>query len=71
MIKIKCDVCGKEDRDINTLILIKKKIDYCNDPKCKRKVVKIRHELERELEAQKNMLISVMRRKENQLLKRL
>ena len=71
MIKVKCDICGKDDLNINSLILINKKIDYCNDPKCIRKVTKIKEELKRELEAQKNMLYAVMRRKQNQLLKKL
>ena len=56
MIKVKCDICGKDDLNINSLILINKKIDYCNNLKCIRKTTKIKEELKRELEAQKNML---------------
>ena len=69
MIKVKCDICGKEDIDINTLVLVRKKIDYCNDHKCIRKALKIRKELEKELEAQKNMLFSALKEKEKELLK--
>lgn len=40
---IKCDLCGNEETadNINTLILHKKKIDYCNRKKCNKKILEI------------------------------
>lgn len=71
MIKVKCDICGKEDLDINTLILMRKKIDYCNNMRCMKKVKEIRKELEKELESQKEMLYAALKRKEKELLKKI
>ena len=71
MIKVKCDICGKEELDINTLILIKKKIDYCNNKKCIGQAIKIRKELEKEREMQENMFMSALRNKEKELMKKI
>lgn len=71
MVKIikKCDICGKDISDINTLVLFKKKIDYCKNPKCIRKAMKIKTAMERELDYQKHMLCIAMKSKENNLIK--
>ena len=69
MIKIKCDICGKEDLDINTLVLYRKKIDFCNNLKCKRKILKIQKEFEREIKYQNTLFDCYLRSKEKQLLK--
>jgi len=71
MIKVKCDICGKEDLNINTLVLIRKKIDYCNNRKCIRQAIKIRKELEKEKETQENMFMSALRNKEKELMKKI
>lgn len=69
MIKIKCDICGEEDRNINTIILYKKKIDYCNKPKCTKKAYRIAKELEKEIKVQNMLFNFTLKSKENQLIK--
>lgn len=69
MIKIKCDICGKEDLNVNTLFLYRKKIDFCNSLKCKKKILKIQKEFEREIKYQNTLFDCYLRSKEKQLLK--
>ena len=69
MIKIKCDICGKEDNNIDTLVLYRKKIDYCNNIKCKRKIMKIEKEFRKEIKYQNFMFDCALRNKEKRLLK--
>ena len=69
MIKIKCDICGKEDLNINTLILYKRKIDYCSDIRCTDKIDKIKKELEKEVKLQNIYFKSALKEKEKQLMK--
>lgn len=71
MIQVKCDICGKEDLHINSIVLFRKKLDYCNSPKCIKKALNVRKILEREVEAQNKILIAVLKRKENELLKKI
>ncbi len=68
-IKIKCDICGKEQKHINTLILHKKKIDYCDSKKCEKKALKIMEKFKREIEYQNVMYNSILKSKENELIK--
>lgn len=69
MIEIKCDICGKQDVKINTLILHKKKIDYCNDEKCIEKVGNIKKEFEREVKVQNIYFNAALKQKENELIR--
>ena len=69
MIKIKCDVCGEEVARLNTLVLYRKKIDYCDNPNCHRKALKLRKELEKEVKVQNIYFNSALKKKENQLIR--
>lgn len=48
MIIIKCDLCGKQYGNMNTLILYKQKIDYCKD--CAKEVARLKKEFQKEVE---------------------
>ena len=71
MVKIikKCDICGKDIDEVNTIILFKNKIDFCESPKCIKKAKKIKQIIERELDYQRKMLSISMKNKEKQVLK--
>lgn len=69
MIKIKCDICKEEVTRLESLILYRKTIDYCNNPNCYRKALKIRKELEKEVKVQNIHFNSALRNKENQLMR--
>jgi len=71
MVKIikKCDVCGKDIEEVNTIILYKNKIDFCESPKCIKKARKISQIIERELKYQNKMLDISMKNKEKEVLK--
>ena len=69
MLKMKCDVCGKETKELNTIIFYKKKIDYCNNQKCTRIAIKLMREFQREVNAQNIIYNCVLKSKEKKLLK--
>ena len=55
--------------NMNTLILYRKKIDYCDEPRCNRVALKLRKELEKEVKVQNIYFNSALKKKENQLIK--
>lgn len=69
MFKMKCDVCGKETKELNTIIFYKKKIDYCNSKKCIKIALKLMKEFQREVKAQNIIYNCVLKSKEKKLLK--
>ena len=69
MIKIKCDICKEEVTRLNILVLYRKKIDYCDNPNCHRKALKLRKELEKEVKVQNIYFNSALKKKENQLIR--
>lgn len=71
MTKFKCDICGKETKDLNTIIFYKKKIDYCNNKKCTKTALKLMKEFQREVKTQNIIYNCVLKSKENKLLKNL
>ena len=40
MIIYKCDICGKESHELETIVLYSQRIDYCEN--CKSKVTKMK-----------------------------
>ncbi len=69
MIKIKCDICGEDVVRLDTLILYKKRIDYCDNPNCHRRALKLRKELEKEVKVQNIHFNSALKNKEKQLIR--
>jgi hypothetical protein len=69
MIIQQCDICKRKTASLNTLILYKKTIDYCE--KCKSKVEKARQEYKREIEYEYCVLDSRLKSKERNLIKKL
>ena len=69
MIIQKCDICKREVPIIDTIVLYKKPIDYCE--RCRNKVEKIKQEYKQELEYQYCILDSRLRSKEKNLIKNL
>lgn len=43
-----CDLCGKKTKNLNSIILYKKSIDYCND--CKNKAKEIKKEFKKQIQ---------------------
>lgn len=69
MIIIKCDICLKEVDNINTMILYKQPIEYCN--KCKKKVEEAVQEFKKEIDFENTMLDNSLKKKENKYIKNL
>lgn len=69
MIIQQCDICKREVPILDTLILYKKSIDYCE--RCRSKVEKLKQEYKREIEYEYCILDSRLKAKEKELIKRL
>lgn len=69
MIIQKCDICKREAPIIDTIVLHKKPLDYCE--RCRNKIEKIKQEYKREVEYQYCILDSRLREKEKSLIKNL
>lgn len=67
MIIKKCDFCKKEVDYINTVVLYKKSIDFCE--KCRKKAEKIIADFEKEIDYESTMKDIALRNKEKQYLK--
>ena len=55
--------------NMNTLILYRKKIDYCDEPRCNRVALKLRKDLEKEVKVQNIYFNFALKKKEKQLIK--
>ncbi len=69
MIIQQCDICKREVPILDTLILYKKPIDYCE--RCRSKAEKLKQEYKREIEYEYCILDSRLKAKEKELIKRL
>lgn len=69
MIIQQCDICKRKVPILDTVVLYKKSIDYCE--KCKNKVEKARQEYKREIEYEYCVLDSRLKSKERNLIKKL
>ena len=68
MIIKKCDVCKKEVDYLNTVILYKTPIDYCN--KCKNKIQNLIEDFKKEVAFENVMLDNNLKQKEKKYLKK-
>jgi len=69
MIIQQCDICKRKVPILDTVVLYKKSIDYCE--KCKNKVEKAKQEYKREMEYEYCVLDSRLKSKERNLIKKL
>mgnify|MGYP004506424209 FL=1 len=69
MIIQQCDICKRKVPILDTVVLYKKSIDYCE--KCKNKVEKAKKEYEKEIEYEYCILDSRLKSKERNLIKNL
>ena len=69
MFKLKCDLCGNDDRNLNTLFLYREKVDFCNNVKCKKKAYELEKQFRREVNYENKMFDYALRHKEKKLLK--
>lgn len=69
MIIQQCDICKRKVPILDTVVLYKKSIDYCE--KCKNKVEKAKQEYKREMECEYCVLDSRLKSKERNLIKKL
>ena len=71
MIIQKCDICGDVVSRVNTVILYKDYIDYCNKDKCKTKIEKIVNEFKKEIDFEYNILFNSLSHKEEKIIKKI
>lgn len=64
-----CDICNKEVKQLNTIVMYKQPIEYCD--KCKEKVQKKLKEFENEVKFQRELMNASLRKKEMNLMKSL
>ena len=69
MIIHKCDICKREVPILETIILYKKPIDYCE--RCRNIIEKAKQEYKREIEYEYCLLDSRLKSKERNLIKSL
>lgn len=69
MIIHKCDICKREVPILETIILYKKPIDYCE--RCRNRIEKAKLEYKREIEYEYCLLDSRLKSKERNLIKSL
>lgn len=69
MIIHKCDICKREVPILETIILYKKPIDYCE--RCGNRIEKAKQEYKREIEYEYCLLDSRLKSKERNLIKSL
>jgi hypothetical protein len=69
MIIHKCDICKREVPILETIILYKKPIDYCE--RCRNRIEKAKQEYKREIEYEYCLLDSRLKSKERNLIKNL
>jgi|GEM_PF-2863909 len=69
MIIQQCDICKRKVPILDTVVLYKKPIDYCE--RCKNKVEKIEQEYKKEMEYEYCVLDSRLKSKERNLIKKL
>ena len=67
MIILQCDICKNETKKIDTLVLYKKSIDYCEN--CKDKANKVREQFKREVKYENVVFDSWLKSKEIKILK--
>lgn len=64
-----CDICNKEVKYLNTIVMYKQPIEYCD--KCKEKVQEKLKEFENEVKFQRELMNASLRKKEMNLIKSL
>lgn len=69
MIIQQCDICKKEVLALDTMILYKKPIDFCEN--CRKRVEKAKQEYEKEIEYEYCILDSRLKSKEKNFIKNL
>ena len=69
MIIQKCDICLKEVKQLNTIVMYKQPIEYCD--KCKEKVEEFVREFSREINFEREVMNASLRSKERDYIKEL
>lgn len=69
MIIQKCDICLKEVNYLNTIVLYKQPIEYCNE--CRKKVEEAVQEFKKEIDYENTMLDNSLKKKENKYINNL
>lgn len=62
MIIQKCDICLKEVDNLNTIVLYKQPIEYCN--KCNKKVEELAKEFKKEIDFENTVLDATLKQRE-------
>ena len=69
MIIQKCDICLKEVKQLNTIVMYKQPIEYCD--KCKVKVEEFAREFGKEINFEREVMNASLRSKEREYIKEL
>lgn len=64
-----CDICNKEVKCLETIVLYKKPIEYCD--KCKEKVEEFAREFSKEINFEREVMNASLRSKERDYIKEL
>ena len=62
MIIQKCDICLREVDNLNTIVLYKQPIEYCN--KCNKKVEELAKEFKKEIDFENTVLDATLKQRE-------
>ena len=69
MIIQKCDICLKTVKRLETIIIYKQSIDYCN--KCKSKIEDIIEKFKKDANFEKELMYANLKRKEKDYIKQI
>lgn len=69
MIIQKCDICLKTVKNLETIIIYKQSIDYCN--KCQKKVEGIVEKFKKDANFEKELMHSNLKRKERDYIRQI
>ena len=64
-----CDICNKEVKHLNTMVLYKQPIEYCE--KCREKVQEVVEEFKKELDFEREVMNVSLKNKEKKYIKSL
>lgn len=68
MIIYKCDICGKEFHELETIVLYSQRIDYCED--CKSKATKMKQAMKNSIKYYNNEADRQIREAEKNIIGR-
>ena len=63
-----CDICCKEVKNLNTLVLYKQSLEYCD--KCSEKAKELQKEFKKELDFELEIMNNSMKEKEKKIIKK-